>query len=252
MDAVMKIKFSIILLLHVLLSSLLVAQSADTLNQTDENGYRQGAWIKKDKYGRVVYEGRFFDDVPVGEFRYFFDDGKLRARSRIKNDGQDSWTITYRKNGLVMSEGAYKNQLKDSVWTFYDVYGQKLTTETFDQDVHHGKFVTYYQSGDTTEILFYNKGLKDGPWKQFYKGGQLKTDGNYVRDTLDGPITFYHKNGRMMLVGSYKMGLSHGTWKHFDEQGKVTLTDFFEEGVKVGQETLIELKKTDMPKSGSE
>ena len=150
-----------------------------------------------------------------------------------------------------MSEGAYKNQLKDSVWKFYDVFGQVLTTETYDQGIHNGKFVTFYQSGDTTEILYYDDGLKHGPWKQFYKGDRIKTDGNYVKDTLNGPITFYHKNGRMMMIGTYEMGLSHGTWKHFNEQGKLELIEYFDDGVKTGQETVIEFRKEDAPKSDS-
>ncbi len=231
------------LLLILFITNILFAQNADTINKTDENGLKQGYWKKKDKAGSLIYTGHFTDNIPLGEFNYYYDDGRLRAKSEISNSGQNAFTITYHKNGRVMSEGFYKNQKKDSVWHFYDVYGQKLTNETYSGGILEGKFVTFYQSGDTTEILFYNNGLKEGSWKQYYKNGVLKTNGFFVNDTLNDTITYHFKNGAVQSAGKYFKGLMDGKWTHFNEEGLLERTEYYDKGRKTGQETLIEIHK---------
>ncbi len=52
----------------VILFLLVPMFSFSQLNQTDTNGLRQGKWQKKQANGRLMYEGEFKDDKPVGEW----------------------------------------------------------------------------------------------------------------------------------------------------------------------------------------
>ena len=62
--------------------------SSDTLNRTDEQGLKQGYWIKLDEEGMLKYEGTFKDNNPTGNFIYYYPDGVVRARSTFYDDGK--------------------------------------------------------------------------------------------------------------------------------------------------------------------
>ena len=78
--------------------------SSDTLNRTDEQGLKQGYWIKLDEEGMLKYEGTFKDNNPTGNFIYYYPDGVVRARSSFYDDGKKSVTTTYHHSGKIMNK----------------------------------------------------------------------------------------------------------------------------------------------------
>ena len=50
---------------------------------SDENGKKQGKWMKR-KDGVKFYAGQFKDDIPVGEFKYYYPNGKLKISTHTK------------------------------------------------------------------------------------------------------------------------------------------------------------------------
>ena len=69
-----------------LLSSLLLTLTASILmaqNITDSKGLKQGEWRKVDANGKVIYEGRFKDNIPQGVFTYYYEDGKHSVETYI-------------------------------------------------------------------------------------------------------------------------------------------------------------------------
>ncbi len=156
------------------------AQKNDTINTVDENGLKQGFWLKTDNYGRKVYEGNFADDLPVGTFRYYYDNGRLKAVSEIGSGGQNSFTTLYHPNGRKMSEGNYVNRQRDSVWLIYDTHGQLLTSETYSSGVLQGKKATVFSSAMDKEPvrILQNSGA-------VYEKDNVVEDGNIV--TANGP-----------------------------------------------------------------
>jgi antitoxin component YwqK of YwqJK toxin-antitoxin module len=238
----MKIKVLLLMMCTMLVWSCQVkGQHSDTLNQTDAHGRRQGTWIKKDASGRLIYRGQFADDVPVGEFIYYDDAARIKVRQLMSDSGTRAATITYHPGGQVQSEGNYLNRLKTGEWKYYDQYGQLLTTENYVGDTLHGDFFVFYQNGDTAEILHYDQGLKHGEWIQYFKDGTLKTKGLFVNDTLHDTITFYQPNGKVRAAGKYNHGLKTGAWIYYIETGEVERIEHFVNGVKKGQEVMIEL-----------
>ena len=55
--------------LIILLSLLLMSGNAMTQNLTDAAGKKQGQWVKNYPNGKIMYEGTFKDDKPVGLFK---------------------------------------------------------------------------------------------------------------------------------------------------------------------------------------
>ena len=87
------------------------------MNRKDAAGRKQGYWRKTDKSGMTLYEGNFRNDVPYGEFRYYYPTGQLKAVSQISDSGTRSLTVAYFINGKKMAEGLFINEKRDSLWS---------------------------------------------------------------------------------------------------------------------------------------
>jgi antitoxin component YwqK of YwqJK toxin-antitoxin module len=217
------------------------AQATDSVNITDENGLKQGYWLKKDNFGRKVYEGHFVDDVPTGTFRYFYDNGRLKAISEISSGGRNAFTITYHPNGRKMSEGNYEDRKRDSVWLIYDAHGQLLTSETYKNGLLHGRHITFFQNGDTAEIVHYENGLRENEWLQFHRNGKIKTKGFLHNDTIHDTTFFYYHSGQKRLTAIYDMGTPVGEWHYFLEDGRAEKVEYYQDGEITGREVYIEM-----------
>ena len=56
-------------------------------NKTDAAGRKQGPWIKYQGDGTTpLYTGTFKDNIPVGEFRYFYPSGKVKMIVKHESD----------------------------------------------------------------------------------------------------------------------------------------------------------------------
>ena len=96
-----------IFFLTLILAPLCTASAQEKLNQTDENGKRQGHWIKKYPNGQIMYEGYFSGDKPEGEFKRYDEDGNLTS---VLNYSTHIDTVTacfYHPNGYIAGKGKY-------------------------------------------------------------------------------------------------------------------------------------------------
>jgi uncharacterized protein len=230
------------IMLNLFLCDQLVAQDTNEINFTDSAGLKQGYWKKNDNYGRMIYEGKFVNDIPTGTFKYYYDNGRIKAVSEISENGRNSYTTLFHPHGQIMSEGKYVDRRRDSVWLVYDAHGQLIAREIYSNDLLHGKIVTFYQNGDTAEIAFYVNGLKHGSRRQFYRGGLLKNDGFFKNDTLHDTITHYYRSGQVRTQGQFNMEKPTGKWRYYLEDGKPEKTEFYDDGILVGRETYIDME----------
>jgi antitoxin component YwqK of YwqJK toxin-antitoxin module len=148
------------------MSNQLIGQ--EQINQTDHRGRKQGEWKATFTDGRTRYTGQFRDDVPYGEFRYCFPSGELRSVNVFSQNGKVAHNKTYFENNLLMAEGKYFNQKKDSTWRFYsDIDGNMLSEEDYLNDLRHGLVKNYYpDSGKLLEVIHYKDGKKNGAWQK--------------------------------------------------------------------------------------
>ena len=120
-----------LLILLILSGSLFAQQGEGKLNQVDENGLKQGTWIKYFPGSDIKrYEGQFIDDIPVGIFRYYYPEGQLRSELKYRAEKRSSARMFY-TDGTLMATGVYSDTLRDSTWTFYNIYGGKLAIEAY-------------------------------------------------------------------------------------------------------------------------
>ncbi|MEI8006730.1 MAG: toxin-antitoxin system YwqK family antitoxin [Bacteroidota bacterium] len=223
-----------LLLVFIIFGMNIFVFSQDSINFTDALGRRQGVWKKVDKDGHKKYDGQFKDGIPVGEFRYYYADGKLKTVSLMSGEGKTARTVSYASNGRKIAEGKYTNEKKDSIWRYFsELDGVLLSEENFITGTRSGVFKTFYPNGNVTEVIHFREGRKDGEWVQYFDDGKLKFKGTYVNDEKEGPFAGYFHNGKISFSGAYKTGHMDGPWTFYEENGEVMRTDKYSEGAVV-------------------
>ena len=197
-------------------------------NTIDKKGLKQGAWAKYYPDNKTpIYTGQFKDNMPIGEFRYFFSSGKVKAiiQHQAKNNLSYAWL--YYENEQLMAEGRYKYMKKDSLWINYNSQGYVLSREEFQADKLNGLRVTYYLEGQgegeekMLTIENYKDSLLEGSYESFYSKGLVKEKGNYVKNKKEGEWQTFHPNGVMESRMTFKNNLAHGWAYGFDPKGKL-------------------------------
>src|SRR5665647_1786479 len=111
-------KLIFLLLLFVVPLTFISAQ--ETINQTDANGHKQGRWINKYPNGTIRYEGSFTDDKPVGEWKRFHENGKIKAQMYHIPNTDRATAELFDSNGVRYAKGNYKGTAKDSTWNYFN------------------------------------------------------------------------------------------------------------------------------------
>ncbi|HNY03266.1 MAG TPA: toxin-antitoxin system YwqK family antitoxin [Bacteroidales bacterium] len=224
-------------LLFFLVFSTLCLSAQDTLNRIDPKGRRQGFWRKIDTAGNVIYEGRFRDGKPSGEFRYYYPGGKVKMISVITDEGKRAKTISFYPGGKKMAEGRYMNEKRDSVWLFFGENSDALASQEPYRDGRiEGLVKIFYPDGTPSELQYYKLGVKDGLWEQYYSDGKLRLRGAYKSGDKHGAVKSYYNSGQLMMEGQYLAGHPEGTWTYYDTRGIVQKIEYYEKGVLVKTE----------------
>ena len=105
-----------------------------------------------------------------------YEDGSPRV-VRFYEEKGDTRTLvnekTYYKGMKLQTEGAYKNNKRDGLWTYYYEGGTKWSEAEFKDGVNEGKSVTYYENGKVRYEGLYKNGIKSGTWKFYDETGKL-------------------------------------------------------------------------------
>jgi antitoxin component YwqK of YwqJK toxin-antitoxin module len=203
----------------VFISLFLFAQQ-EPLNQTDKSGKKQGHWIKKDEHGRPLYEGNFKDGKPIGVFKYYYDTGEIQTLSVCSDNGVCR-TKHYFPGNILMAEGKYINQKRDSIWKFYNAPNALVSEESFRNGKKDGVEKNYDGRGKLLEEKNWKDSILNGPWKKYYDDGSIQQEGFYNTGFLEGPMKFYYPGKAPAVIGQYQHSLKQGKWTYYDRSGKI-------------------------------
>jgi antitoxin component YwqK of YwqJK toxin-antitoxin module len=199
---------------------------------TDASGRKQGYWKKKDeKTGRLIYEGEFRDDKPVGKFRYYYPNDSVHSIMYFKMGSTAAYAKLFHMNGKRMAEGKYlSKEVKDSVWTYYDEAGVLLSSEKYANGKKEGISYVYFPDGTVSEERNYKNGLMDGPFKQYFDAKKVRAQGSYLKGELDGRVCYYFPNGTEAAAGYYVNGQKNGPWIYRASGGNITDKELYTNG----------------------
>lgn len=200
---------------------------------TDAQGRKQGYWKKKDeKTGKLLYEGAFKDDKPVGKFiHYYPGDTARRAVMYYYRDGEIAYANLYHQfTGKLMAQGKYVQEKKDSTWKYFDENGRLLSLENFKKGLKNGKAFVYMDNGEIAEECEYRDDKKHGSYRQYYLDKKLKCEGKYEVGEKQGKFTWYYPEGKIYQVGNYVNGKPEGIFLIFEKDGKLKEKQVFFNG----------------------
>lgn len=212
------LKLTAICFLMALLPVLMYAQPAGKTNFTDSLGRKQGYWKKYSK-DTLKYEGQFKDNIPVGEFKYYFADGKVKALTSYSENSKVAKTIMFHPDGKKNGEGTYIDKKKDGLWIYYGMNGIKISEENYQMGVKTGVWKYYYDDGRINRIENYKNNVKAGEWIEYYQDSVLKTKGLYANDKKNGLAQYYGLTGKLYVSGKYVDDQRDGEWMFFNELG---------------------------------
>jgi len=216
-----------------LVAFLFILQSIFSYAQTtDARGKKQGYWKKTDEKNKLIYEGMFKDDKPVGKFKYYYPNDSLRAIMNFKADGKGAYVKLFHMSGKRMGEGKYINsEVKDSVWTYYDESGVLISRENYKAGKKEGQAFVYLPDGSISEMRTYKGDVQNGPFKEFFTANLVKAEGNFLNGHMEGRISYRYPNGVEVAAGFYKNGAKNGPWIYKTESGKVREKELYKNGV---------------------
>lgn len=201
-------------------------------NKTDSKGEKQGEWKKYHKNGMLRYVGSFKNDKPVGEFKYYYDTGKMQTKMNHKGFG--TYSIVYYKTGEVKAVGKYINQVRDSTWTYYDEEGYKKATEFYKKGLKDKMWYTYFKNGQVAEEKEYVNDFENGVWNKYEQDGKKKMTATYVDGGLEGKAVYFSL-GKRQISGFYYHGLRTGVWLYFEKDGiKIKKKEEYKNGRRIG------------------
>ncbi|MGC8865582.1 MAG: toxin-antitoxin system YwqK family antitoxin [Bacteroidales bacterium] len=228
-------------LIFALSLSALSVNAQESINQTDAQGKKQGIWKKTFPNGKIRYEGRFEQGIPVGEFKHYHENGKLKAIVRHAGDGQRAEAELYNEDGLLTARGSYFREQKDGEWKYF-IPGKKLLSavEFWQAGQPAGTWKIYFLNDTVvSEYWSYAGGKKQGPWRQFFIDSSPRLEANYNNDELDGKYRVFYPGGKIRVEGLYNRGLRVGEWKYYTEDGQLKRREWYEQGTQVKEEILI-------------
>jgi len=192
----------------------------EKVNQTDDNGLKQGFWTKKYQNGVVAYEVTFKNNKPIGDYKRFHENGKINAYLIYDNNGEWADAKMYDDNGKIVAEGKYFGKLKDGLWV-YSQDGKKVAEENFKMGKKEGVSKTFFNNGSVSEEKNWKNGIENGVWRQYYFEEKKRLESRIENGKRNSPYYLYYENGRLKIRGKYKNDHMDGKWTYYDKKGKV-------------------------------
>ncbi len=220
----------------------LVIQSVLLFGQTlDSKGQKQGYWKKKDeKTNKLIYEGEFKDNKPIGKFKYYHPNDSISVLMIFKDGSKIAYAKMFHLNGKRKAEGKYVGkEIKDSVWNYYDELGVLIAKEKYKEGKKHGASFVYIPDGSVSEEKYFKDDVMDGPYKEYFTANVLRSQATYSKGLIEGRTVYYYPNGVEVAVGFYKNGNKVGPWIYKTESGKIREKELYKNG------KLVSTKETD-------
>ncbi len=214
---------SLLIASFLVISASTICQTGTKINLTDQNGLKQGPWIKKYPNNNILYEGFFADDHPVGEFKRYYEDKIIKSILIYSSDGREATASIFHSNGYIASKGKYLNQQKVGKWQFFsEIFnGYLIVEEEYSNNIKNGTSITYFTDSTIAEKVNYVNNIKQGEWVKYYPDGKVCLKSNYLNGKVNGKFEAWHENGAIQFSGQYKNDLRNGPWLVCDKIGTV-------------------------------
>ena len=185
--------------------------------------------------GQTSVSGNYENGLMEGEWRYYFENGKLKAEVLfIKGDGEnvseisgvplngrnEKW-IFYNDNGKKSAVAKYKNGKFDGVTRRWYETGKKQYEGTVMDTIYIGVHINWSPDGKDQSKIDYGNGVGgNGLFKRWYENGNKKVEGNLKNGFEDGLWVNWYESGSKKQEVTWKNGNGHGLSIGWHENGQ--------------------------------
>lgn len=225
------------LLASTLVFSLCMSNMLTAQNRIDNQGRRQGHWIKTDKDGSRIFEGDFVDGKETGVFNYYYPDGTLKIRNTYTQPGRYCKHEAYDQKGRLLAAGFYDQKNRDGEWRYYSHNGNLVKIANYRMGIKDGAHIIFNSNGDTAEIANWKDNHRHGRWwKRIGEKGWIC--GQYVNGLMQGRLVQYNGNGQLVDDDNYLDGVKDGRCRHY-ENGRCTVDETWQQGTLADRKILL-------------
>lgn len=205
-----------------MICGLLIAQISWAQNLTDNQGLKQGTWVKKYDNGKIRYQGAFENDKEVGLFTFFDRNGKKVSTREYTSPGGIARCKMYNFMEYLHASGSMDGRTKIGEWVYFSNKGRDtVTVENFKNGVLDGKQMTYFPNGQLATDITFVDGKKQGAFFNYFNNGQLEQEGTYLDDQLHGSLKIWYRIGKLKRQAYYDNGDKTGKWTFLNPNGGI-------------------------------
>lgn len=207
--------------------------SREKINQTDNNGLKQGDWKEYYPSGIIKSEMTYIDNQLNGYYKEYNEKGKLVL------------TMLYDKGAIVKSN--VEDEPDIEVKNKYDTDGNLIYSGPYRDSIPVGIHREFNKEGKVTNAYIYNDnglllsegivdeaGNRNGKWKDLYGNGKIKATGQYLDNRRSGQWKFSRKDGKTEQTGSYNTGRPDGLWTWYYDDGNIRREEEYFQGRRDG------------------
>lgn len=180
--------------------------------------------------GNLVVQGAYFNNLPVGNWEYFYIDGRPKMIQNYDDSIvkiQQFW-LSDQKHTQTIIDG--NGELLD----FYNT-GEDKEWYNYKNGLKHGRFEEYSIRGYVLISGRFEAGIKDSTWNYYYYTGQIEKTSNYAEGKLNGAYKYYYDNGQLNVEGEYSDGKKDGIWTWYTNKGTIDQQGKFKQDLMDGE-----------------
>lgn len=151
-------------------------------------------------------------------YKYFDKAGKIISQGNVKVDVLS--VKAYFPEGMVLTEGDFKNGVRSGAWTEYSRCGKIKEKGNYDNGILDGKQYYYRLDGSLESEISYEDGNRDGYYARYFSDGTLAEQGYYCNDKLCGEWLKYYVDGSLEERNFFVDGEIHGYSDNYSPEGK--------------------------------
>lgn len=178
----------------------------------------------KNHLGNVIAIGKMENNLPVGRWKYFYDNGFEESEGAYKNGNMDGKWIKYLDPEGIVTRLRYDKKIpQDSTPDLQLLKNKIWEIQNFQDGVREGEkiYYAYYSIDKPKGIINYKNGKLDGKSIRYYDNGIIYYEQNYKEGELEGYERFYHYNGQLKQEGKFVQGKASGEFKLYSETGEL-------------------------------
>ena len=165
-----------------------------------------------------------------GKWKDFYPDGKLLAEGTYTDNRRTGLWKFYTASGKTEQTGFYNNGRPDGLWKWYYENGAILREEEYFQGQRDGEYTEYSIAGDIIGQGQYSDGERNSDWK--FKSGDITEEGKYIIGLKDGLWKSYYSDGTLRYKGNYSQGNPEGQHLFYYESGRLKEEQFYKNGIR--------------------